>query len=169
MTLNRSPRTQTLWWLSLLLLIAFVCPAQQSKKNVVYGELAGAGILYSVNYERIIVPNLTARIGVSAWPAGESMNLVLPVLVNFLAGSGSSKLEIGAGTDVIVIDQTKHGHMSNYTNNSLEAGFLVVGSLGYRYQPSDGGFHFRIVASPIFAPITGYFFPSIGCSAGICF
>jgi hypothetical protein len=60
-------------------------------------------------------------------------------------------------------------HNPFVTISDFGAGFLIVGSLGYRYQPSDGGFHFRIVASPILAPITGFFFPSIGCSAGICY
>jgi hypothetical protein len=137
-----------------------VCKSQDFKKNVVYAELLGPGLLYSINYERVITPNFTTRIGASFVPISfdsrrEDMFYLFPIMANYLSGEGNSKLELGVGVDVIVDNTTP--------------GVLLVGSLGYRYQPTNGGFHFRIVASPILAPITGFILPSIGCSVGTCF
>jgi hypothetical protein len=171
MTINTSAKWYI--WLAVILLPC-LCKAQDSK-NVVYVEVLGPGILYSVNYERVITDNVTARIGASifsySYYSGESSVVVLPMMANYLWGSGSSKLELGAGADVMVSREKHYGDMEPIVSPRItsDSNILLVGALGYRYQPSDGGFHFRIVASPIVSPYTGYFFPSLGCSAGIGF
>lgn len=150
-----------------------ISQSQDTKKNVIYAELLGPGILYSINYERIINDNVSARFGASVWGYsyyhGNGRNIVLPMMINFFSGSGNSKFEFGAGIDVISMGSEDFGDLTPSYSSHSDMGILLVGSLGYRYQPADGGFHFRIVASPILSPITGFIIPSLGCSAGIGF
>jgi hypothetical protein len=127
----------------------------------VYAELLGPGVFYSINYERVITANFTTRIGASFIPKLSNGGrgyayFILPIMANYILGEESNKLELGAGVDVIV--------------DNKKPGVLLIGTIGYRYQPSAGGFHFRIVASPIFSRDTGFvILPLIGISIGACF
>jgi hypothetical protein len=159
-----------------IILIPCVGRSQESH-NAIYAELLGPGILYSVNYERFINSNLTIRVGASVFTLNynsggdQSTIFVFPIIAYYLSGTGSSKLEIGAGTDVLVDKYKSYGDIEPFISPEITStsGVLLVGSVGYRYQPSEGGFHFRIVANPIISPYTGYIIPSIGCSLGMCF
>ncbi|HLP81100.1 MAG TPA: hypothetical protein VK141_03775 [Nitrosomonas sp.] len=77
-------------------------------------------------------------------------------MANYISGETSDKLELGAGIDVIA--------------DNKNPGVLLIGTIGYRYQPADGGVHFRVLISPIFSPQDGFvLFPLIGLSVGTCF
>ena len=71
--------------------------------NTVYFELFGNGLLYSVNYDRMITDNISVRAGygglsVSSASTMEDVKItMMPVLGNYLMGGGNHKLEIGAG------------------------------------------------------------------------
>jgi hypothetical protein len=158
-----------------VLVLPSICKSQEGKKNVVYAELLGPGLLYSINYERVVSDNITARIGASILPFSydrpSSSMIVFPLMANYLSGSGNSKLEIGAGIDAVIMRNKTYGDFEPLPSVRIRNTYdmLLVGSLGYRFQPTNGGFLFRIVASPIFVPLNGSFFPSVGCSMGTCF
>jgi len=111
------------------------------KSNVAYFELGGNCILYSFNYEREILDNLSPRIGLSIFPLQKVSNsgpatgtrLLATFLINYFIDLGSNnKIEFGVGlTNIFSVD--------NYPAISL----------GYRYSPFDGGILFKITYTPI--------------------
>lgn len=149
---------------TLLLLIVFLacgCHSVQAQEraeppasNAVYLELLGNGALYTVNYDRRFADHWSGRIGfmVVTAQAEEPVNdevgvAILPVMVNYLAGAGSHRLELGIGPLFGIVG----GELEEY------GGFAGVGlagvttTFGYRYQPPGGGFVFRIGLTPFYS------------------
>lgn len=95
-----------------------------SAQNVVYVEAFGTALFFgSVNYERMLSPEFSARIGVSPIAA-------FPVMANYLPGIGAHRAEVGLG--LLVGPSSAMG----------------TGILGYRYQPENGGLVFRASLIP---------------------
>ena len=117
------------------------CPilAQDGKiaSNTLFFEVAGAAYWYSVNYDRMISEEVSFRIGYASLPSfsdGDSEGArVVPIMVNYLFGKGSSKLEVGGGFGTIVSSPTE---------------YYFISIIGYRYQPRDGGVNLRIGLYP---------------------
>lgn len=89
----------------------------------------------SLNYERFFTENFGVRasVGYGFKSGGENaygVNIV-PTLTLF---QGSSKLEIAAGGGAISDNQNQLG---------VSTKFVSTGSVGYRYQPQQGGMFFR--------------------------
>jgi hypothetical protein len=146
-------------------------------RNAIYVEAFGTGIFYSVNYERFVSNDLTFRIGFSTftihanYDRDQYTHYAVPIMANYLIGEGNSKLEIGAGIEFLAGSGESTGdHTYFISTTPLSLSYvLLVGSFGYRYQPSDGGIHFRLVTTPFFVPKTGVFNLWFGSSIGICF
>jgi len=127
-------------------------------RSAIYIELAGQGLLYSVNYEYLLADDISVRIGYSQWTisslflftAGELSFTGFPVMVNYLSGSGSGHLELGLG--VMPMKISLDGHDILFGTDVSNSATLLIGTatLGYRYQPPDGGFVFRIGLTPFF-------------------
>jgi hypothetical protein len=139
--------------LFLLIILFSLSSNAQIKSNSIYFELFGNGGLYSINYDRLITENLGGRIGFMYLPSidfvitsAENI-IVVPLMVNYFAGD-NNKLELGAGIIYVSIDNV--GFLGF---ESGEGGSGVVGTavFGYRYQPKDGGFLFRIGLTPFFS------------------
>ena len=138
------------------------------KKNQLYLELGGNGLVYSINYERLLSENFTLRGGFGITPGlifAEGTFIHIPITASYLIGSKSSKFETGlgvtyfAGTDIKVF--------------GLDAGdqslIFLTGIIGYRYT-SPGGFVFRILFTPLYNSETEpEFLPYFGLSLGIAF
>ena len=124
-------------------------------KNTIYMETAGAAILYSFNYERNITDKITARVGYSTVPfssedTGETLNFtIMPIMGNYLLGSGNHKIALSAG--VINVSADGEGEEGEY---SLDLGMLTAAGVGYRYHRSSGGFFFNLNVG--LAPIPGW-------------
>ncbi len=122
-------------------------------RNNVYVEILGNGGLYSVNYERIVVAHFALRLGFGAWKAADwfsdrkSAIIAVPVMGNLLFGERKSKWELGAGF------LFGHRNLTSISGNSKTGSsiFDLTGVIGYRYQPSSGGFLFRIGLTPFYA------------------
>jgi hypothetical protein len=157
-------------------------PAQVSgPQNAAYVELLGNGGLLSINYDRKLSDRFSLRAGVGNWGSEgtgwddrkvETTMTTVPLLANYLGGSGSGRLELGAG--VLFGHRKRESSFSepdvSYTFTSL------TGVVGYRYQPSSRGLMFRAGATPILGlgdSDTAYpekgLVPSIGLSAGYTF
>jgi hypothetical protein len=153
-------------------------PAVITAPNAIYVEALGTGFIYSINYERSLGDMFSARIGFGYFPfpsitdtnANGTTSTVnasitsVPVSVSFYPfGATSSKLEIGAGATYIDLVAKKVGK----SKEGGGSGENISGILGYRYQPLDGGFLFRISFTPIFSsPIFTKFQPWGGVSLG---
>ncbi|MFH2141209.1 MAG: hypothetical protein ABIJ97_02210, partial [Bacteroidota bacterium] len=107
-------------------------------KNSYYVELLGNGILYSLNYERMIYQKnkmkLSARIGIESC---EFLRFSIPVEFNCNIGKRKKNLEFGLGynpfnDDLFAIDEAR---------SLLKTSFFTL-RIGYRYQGSKG-FLFR--------------------------
>lgn len=141
-------------------------PAQaQEAKNSVFTELAGNSLIYSVNYDRRFGPKWTGRIGVMSAGVGDVSLTFVPIMGNYLLGSGNHRFEIGAGPQIFNASIEGSGSFSGIN----ESGTFIAGTatLGYRYQPMDGGFQFRIGVTPSFTAFG--FIPWAGLSFGYAF
>ena len=155
-------------------------------ENSLYVELLGNGILYSLNYDRMLTEDMSARLGfeylnISASGTNEDSTTsgvsigfyLVPATINFFLAShdngkvGSSKLEIGAGPLFIFVTGTGTGTLAgNNVSGSLVGG---TATLGYRYQSYDGGFVFRVGFTPIYLQQPIGFRPLGGISLGYAF
>jgi len=133
-------------------------------KNAIYLDLAGPGLIYSINYDRVITPDLSARIGFSYFGVGASASSgdttasaefsywAVPITASYLGiGSTSNMFEVGGGG---VIMNFSGSGLIEADDESAEAGasvttFALTALAGYRHQPADGGFVFRIGLSPM--------------------
>jgi hypothetical protein len=167
---------------SCLILFTSIHPAQAqvTAPNGIYLEVGGNGLLYTFNYDRFMSNDISLRagieyIGLAAAGGDVSVSismLLIPVTFNYFIAShsdgkvGSSKLELGAGVLIVNLSGTASGSAGNVFSNS---GFGIGGTatIGYRYQPSDGGFIFRIGFTPLFGPAG--FLPFGGLSFGYGF
>ena len=149
-------------------------------ENALYAEAAGVGLLYSLNYERMVSDNVSLRIGYSSWSftlpfifVSESVSFTgIPIMVNLLEGRGNSKLEIGGGLQfcqVTTTSSTVGFFNSGSSSTSASTGFTPIGvaSIAYRYQPNGGGLHFRAALDPLIS--SGGIKMTIGLSLGACF
>jgi hypothetical protein len=114
-------------------------------------EGGGPGLLYSINYELLFDDDYGIRAGFGyqslsangSSGGGAPVSLfTVPILANYLVSFGSSALELGGGATIIKSNGAANGNGLAVS----EAGTVVLGTaiLGYRYQPADGGFQFRI-------------------------
>jgi hypothetical protein len=142
-------------------------------RNAVYVEAGGNALLYSMNYERMIIAGLTVRVGVAFVPAwfpwveedddGALLTMV-PVQVGMVFRPGNHHVEMGAG--------------ATFGNASVDIGDLEgseswvfgTGTLGYRYQRPEGGIVFRAALTPLFIEVLDMgMLPMIGLSLGHTF
>ncbi len=140
---------------------------QPTAKNAFYVELGGNGIFYSLNYDRLVTPNVAARAGVMLFRAEDNESngvgvVVAPVVVSYLFGEGNSHFEAGLGLGLATasIDHVDFGEEFDQT-------VYGTGVLGYRYQPETGGVVFRAGLTPVFNAEN--FAPWIGLSIGYAF
>lgn len=153
---------------------------QTAARNSVYMELLGNGGMYSINVEREILPQLRLRIGVATW-AFESdgfffesttteSHTTFPLMLNYGVGSGTSSLEVGGG---LLLGWRKRTGPGENETSSIRS---LTGTIGYRYQPRQGGFLFRAGFVPFYSlnseedayPDPGLF-ASVGVSLGYAF
>ncbi len=128
--------------------------AQNYSRHSVYVEGLGNGLLYSVNYERRFTRSLAGRAGFMI-VGGQSDQAtddqvgagVFPIMVNYLAGSGSHHLELGGGPVFLLVG----GDLEEYGTVSAGGAAGVTTTFGYRYHPVDGGFLFRVGLTPFYS------------------
>ena len=129
-------------------------------RNAVYFELGGNGLLYSFNYERRFRDDLAARAGLMYIGAegttteGESANvdvLLVPLMLNWLMGDGSGRFELGVGPLFAVAGASGTDIEGTEFSGSGFGPAGVTSTIGYRYQPVDGGIVFRAGLVPFWS------------------
>ena len=145
-------------------------------RNSIFLELGGNGVVYSLNYDHKFFDHASARIGGSyiRFSAddpntldGRISLLFVPITASYLVGEGNSRLELGGGP-LITVASSGGGTVDNEQFDNFRGGGVgFTGIVGYRLQPRNGGFLFRIGFTPVFAP--GYFLPWAGLSLGATF
>ena len=119
--------------------------------NSIFIEAGGPGLLYSVNYERVVENDWAVRIGASytsiSASAGSSSAsatfMTFPVTARYLGlRSGNHALELGIGGTAVYANGAASGTGIAVSGSGMAA--LGTAMIGYRRQPVDGGFMFRI-------------------------
>jgi hypothetical protein len=136
---------------------------ERSAKNSIFVEALGNGILYSINYDRLVIDALSVRLGLMYLSIGASSTsdsgttsasvtlISVPIVANYVGlYSGSHGLEAGAGASLVYASGEGSG-FGYSTSSSGVGGYLTV-NVGYRLQPVDGGFQFRIGAMALIGP-----------------
>jgi len=138
---------------------------ERTANNAVYLEILGPGGFYSLNYDRAF-GDFAGRIGfsyisvsattVSSAGTLESASaswLSVPITFSYLGiGSKSHMLEVGAGVTLWSFGAGASGFGAGSSSASAML-IAPTGIVGYRMQPKDGGFFFKVGVSPMF--ITG--------------
>lgn len=148
--------------------------------KAIYAEAFGQGLHAGLHYDsRLIKERLDGpgfRLGIAGTITGisdagaepvTSGVLAFPVGLNYLIGQNRSALEAGLGvmplrasTDLLSPTRPRVVHRNGWSSN----GFI---NLGYRFQPLENGFTFRLNWTPVFNS-TG-FISRFGISAGYAF
>lgn len=109
-------------------------------KNSAFLELLGNGGLFSVNYERNLVPNISFRLGFGSWTSGSFLGgpstkvTTIPVMLNYITGQRKSHFELSGG--FLFGNKRENG-----VSDSI---FDLTSFCGYRYQALGNGLLFRI-------------------------
>ena len=154
--------------LSLILIEMTALGQDFSKKNEIFLELGGNGLLGSVNYARQLTknPGLEFRAGLGAY-GSEKTFITIPVSLNYSIGLGGqhSFLTIGMGATYTKAD-VRMGRIIDYEesyDHIHSAPINLVPSLAYRYYTTKD-FLWKVGFNPVIN-VHG-FLPSFGLSAG---
>lgn len=118
-------------------------------RNHIYAELGGNAVLYSLNYERLLSDNISARIGLGLLPnitsSGDSY-IGIPLTASYLIGKSLVKIEIGLGITYLKSDYAAVGSRSDYRSY-----LLMTGIFGLRLVKSGGGLTGRFIFTPFYS------------------
>jgi len=138
-------------------------------KNQIFLELGGDGIIYSINYERLLTENIALRGGIGITPGMifiDGTFFGIPLTVSYLIGGGRSKLELGLGVTYFTVEDA-----AIFGIPAGDFSFAALtGIVGYRGSSRDRGFVFRIAFTPLYnSDFNPSFVPTGGISFGYAF
>lgn len=144
-------------------------------RNAIYLEFLGQGILYSLNYDYRVTEHFSLRAGFSQWSidppfilSTKEVRLTLfPLMVNYLSGSGTSNFELGIGIVPASVSLQEQDVFFGIETEGEDNRILGTVTIGYRAQPRDGGFVFRVGLTPLFT--FDRILPFGGVSLGLTF
>jgi hypothetical protein len=163
------------------ILIASILPAllfgQKSfndsiiKRNTIYIEIGGQGIIGSLNYDKLFRVKKKVKTsfscGLTTFGNYTANNYDeywgIPLSYNFLFGKRNSHLELGIGFTVfaeVYLDEYTYvttpyplsptyfqGH--GFYTNQVDFATYLTPKIGYRFQKPNGGFFFRVAFTPL--------------------
>ena len=131
-----------------------------SATNVLYIELGGNNIFYSINYEKEVSNNLNLRLGISIMPITEFTN----------TGKQSNSKFIGTimSNYFIQIKNNNYLELGGGLSYGLETLFPAV-TFGYRYSPDYGGIIWKLSFTPLLNEEIFSILPWFGIAFGIKF
>jgi hypothetical protein len=143
----------------------------RTANNSFFAQLGGAGLFYSINYERIFGDSdVSLRLGfgyihLDGNIFGHSFDeedIALPLLLNYYVGlGGPHKIQVGLGFTLLYQQYDGDNPIATRTTLNFST------ALGYRYLPGDGGFNFGVAFTPCFRP--GETLPLAGIDFGVGF
>jgi len=151
-------------------------PEKQIASNVIFAEAFGSGLLYSLNYERIIEKyNLGLRGGASFFTYavssyGSSGNLTLitfPLVASYYLGWVKHKIQLGLGATLLYSAASSDSSGTRFESERSGLGLAATAVVGYRYIPRDSGFSFGAGFTPLLR--ASKFLPWGGINAGYAF
>ncbi|MAQ14378.1 MAG: hypothetical protein CMN30_06240 [Sandaracinus sp.] len=121
-------------------------------RNTVFAEGLGAGLFYSINYERLVHEDVGLRLGVGflgldGYDPDDGVSVratltTLPLTVSYLGiGSTNHIFEVGGGATLMIVTAAVN---DGVVSRGSGVGAFGTAFVGYRYHPSEpAGFHFR--------------------------
>ena len=149
---------------------------QRTAPNVIFAEALGSGLLYSINYERVIDRwNVGLRGGMSYFTHavssyGASGNLTLitfPIVASYYAGWRSHNLQLGLGATILYTGVATDSRGTRFDGERAGAGVAATAVVGYRFIPREGGMSFGVGFTPLLR--TSRFLPWGGANVGYAF
>jgi hypothetical protein len=144
---------------------------QVHRAQNIFIEIGGAGLFFSANYDTRFSQQrdgFGGRLGLGWWHSANTTFITVPFQLNYLVGGRSSFFEAGAGATYMYLSNPYLanpliGH-NPQVNNSTVVGTTTI---GYRYQPFNGGLNLRISFDPML--LEGTLIPDFGLSVGYTF
>lgn len=135
--------------------------AQIRKSNNIFIEIFGNAGAYSLNYDRVVWTNLSARAGIMLFPSDSKLITSVPLIMNYRFYMGNNYLEAGLGA-TFFSSSLNFGKLGERTAE----GKIFTGVISYCLQTKSG-----INASVSFTPFyyDQEFIPFGGFSFGFCF
>ena len=133
--------------LILLLLSLSLLSQEKSRRQAVYLELLGSGVIGSVNYDFRFKPGddgLGMRMGFGYVPDV----LVIPIGLNGVIGKNRVSFEYGFGISAAVFLENKSNDLT-FANNVDNLGFIGFGKMGVRIRPKNKGLFFNLHWNPL--------------------
>ena len=133
--------------------------ADKPSPNSIFAEGLGAGLLYSINYERLVLDDLGVRAGFGYWGMsasattadGQTMSagasfMTIPITLSYIGvRNRKHSLELGGGATIT----RASGAASGFGVSTSESAMGALGNamVGYRLHPTgNAGFQFRVGA-----------------------
>jgi hypothetical protein len=134
----------------------YVAASDQRAENSIYGEALGAGLVYSVNYERLVIQDLAVRVGLSymsfsstassgsSTTSSSATYMTFPIEISYLGiGNAHHIFEVGGGLSLLYANGSASG--LGYESSGSGMGYLGNVLFGYRLHPvGHAGFHLRV-------------------------
>jgi len=150
--------------------VAVTPPAENDHPapNSIYAEGLGAGLLYSINYERMVLDDLGVRAGFGYWSVGASATMdgqtvgasasyfSIPITASYVGiRNRKHSLELGGGPTIIHASGSASGFGVSSSGSATTA--LGTAMVGYRLHPvGDAGFMFRVGAMALVGKGLGF-------------
>jgi hypothetical protein len=125
---------------------------ERTRSQGVYVEVLGNGLIYSLNYDTRFGQRMNGfggRAGIGYLAVDGVRITTVPLLVNYLFGHEKHFFEVGMGATVVTGSEGSSG-FGPVGERDRVSGAIGTMSLGYRLEPTDGGFMFRAGITPIF-------------------
>jgi hypothetical protein len=119
-------------------------PARKTADNTAPIELGGKGLLYTLYYERMLTPQLSASIGFSSWHFSflyETTLTFVPIYLTYYSSGNNSRAYVDGGIDIVTISDVR---LFDLWTTASATGVVGIVGFGYCYRASDGGFFFKI-------------------------
>lgn len=133
-------------------------------RNSLVAEVLGNGLLYSVDYERLLFGGHAGIRGGASFVtygvshASGSGNLVLatfPIVASYYWGPSAHKLQLGLGATVFYVSASSDSTGTKFEGSGDGLDVAVTAVAGYRYLPRAGGWTFSVGFTPLFRGAKG--------------
>jgi len=144
---------------------------QLHRAQSIFVELGGAGLFYSANYDTRFSQQrdgVGGRLGLGWWHSANTTFISVPFQLNYLVGGRSNFFEAGAGATYMYLSNPYFGNpIIGHNPRVVNSTIVTTSTIGYRYQPFNGGLNLRVSFNP--SLLEGTFVPEIGVSVGYTF
>lgn len=137
---------------------------KEPARNAIFAEVLGNGLLYSINYERMVPDwNIGLRAGASfiayqvsdASGSGALRLISFPIVASYYWGTTAHKLQLGLGATILSFAASTDSTGTKFSGDVDGLGVAATAVVGYRYWPYEHGISFGIGFTPLLRTTKG--------------